>query len=155
MLPLPGQDALRMGQHSSGGPSARAVQVKMRKPHAHRWAIRFPRHIHEARQSHTDQVRRLIHGVASILAKSRDRDHDQSRIDGSEFLITDPQSRHVSGPTGFDEKICRPDQAFKQHLPVCSGQVEGDAALIGRIGPPEQAALEVHVILIERADTPR
>src|SRR5712692_3086884 len=126
----------------------------MRKPYTYRWTIRVPRDVHEARQPHTNEIRGLIRRVRAILSKGRDGDNNQCRIERDEIMIPQSQSSHLPWRTRFNEKIRGLHQAFEERSPVYSGQIEGDATLVGRISPPEQATLRMHIILIERADTP-
>src|SRR5262245_7861595 len=154
MLSLLCEYPLRMRHHGPGSASRRAMQVKMRKSYPHRGTIWIPRDIHEACQPHANEIRCLIRGIRAILPEGCNRDHDQRRIERGEIAISQAQRRHFPWRTRFDEKSRRWDQVVEESSVVCSGEIERDAALIGCICPPEQAALGMDLVLIEGTDTP-
>ncbi len=107
MLACTGEDALHMGHHRAACPSPGAVQIKMRKAYSYRRQVRLSGDVHKPRQSHPDQIGRFVFGIGSTLAKWRDRDHNQRRVNGVQIVIAQPQCREFSRSTRFNEEIGR------------------------------------------------
>ena len=55
----------------------------------------------------------------------------------------------MAGVEGLDEEVGVLGEAPEQVPAIGGVYVEGDAPLVGSIGPPEEALLWVHLVLIE------
>ncbi len=68
------------------------------------------------------------------------------------MAISDIQTVEITGREGLDEKIGLGHQPPKQGTAVRGFQVQGDAALVGGIGPPVEALLRMRIVVVEGAD---
>ena len=92
--------------------------------------------------------------VGAVLAKWRDGDDDQCRIERRECVIPKAQTFHVAWGKGLDEEVGRGHQPLQQGAPVTAGEIERDTTFVGGVRPPKQTPVGVGLVLIEGAKAP-
>ena len=70
-------------------------------------------------------------------------------------MIAEPQRVQGAWWTRLQEKVGGGHEPLEQFVALGAGHVQGDAAFIGRIGPPVETALGLHLVPIEGPDAPR
>ena len=136
----------------AGCGGGRAVEVEVGEAGPQGRPVGVAGEVHEAAEGHAGDVGGLVVGVGAVLSEGGDRCHDEARVEGGQAGIAKADVVEVAGVEGLDEEIGGREQPFEQGAAIRVFEVEGDAALVGAVGPPVEAVLRAWVIAVEGAD---
>src|SRR5262249_22696798 len=92
--------------------------------------------------------------LGTVLAKGGNRNHDQTRIKRTQFLITKTALAPIARIGGFNDEISRADQSAEYAAALFLVEVKCDAAFIAIVGPPIDRTLRPRVALKKRRQLP-
>ena len=124
VLPLAGKGTMSVGQHSAGGGSSRAVQVKVREAGPEGSTIGIASQVHEAAQGHAGDVGRLVVGVGALLPERSYGCHDHAGVDFRKSRIAQANAVQVARVEGLYDEVGGGGQSLQKGTAVGVFQIQ-------------------------------